>query len=141
MLYTEMTSKALSLCYQIHQNDYDLQGTPYVFHPFAMANEMNSEQEICTALLQGVFDQNTISEEELKSYGFCEEILQALHLLHKPRTMDYFSYIRRLKTNPLARKVKCADLRCTLESCTNCAECLALTKSREQQMQALQMLA
>lgn len=136
-----MTSKALNLCYQIHQGHYDTQGMPYVFHPFAVANEMSTEDEVCTALLQEVLDEADVTDEDLKEMGFDEEIRLALHLLHKPRTMDYFSYIRRLKANPLARKVKLADIQCSLQSCVFAKECMSVYKTMQQQNAALEILS
>ena len=51
MRYTPMTQRAMDLCYQAHRDQRDKAGVPYVFHPFHLAETMESEEEICAALL------------------------------------------------------------------------------------------
>ena len=34
MLYTPLTKKALTLCFEAHKDQVDKTGLPYVFHPF-----------------------------------------------------------------------------------------------------------
>ena len=51
-----------------------------------------------------------VTLNDLEKEGFPETVLEALRLLTHSPEEDYFTYIRRLKENPLARKVKLADL-------------------------------
>ena len=34
MLYTELTQKAMKICFEAHKEQVDKGGMPYVFHPF-----------------------------------------------------------------------------------------------------------
>lgn len=43
MLYTDMTKKALKLCFEAHKEQVDKSGMPYVFHPFYLAEQMADE--------------------------------------------------------------------------------------------------
>ena len=40
MLYTDLTKRALRLCFGAHKDQVDKTGLPYVFHPFHLAEQM-----------------------------------------------------------------------------------------------------
>ena len=42
---------------------------------------------------------------------FPKEVIEALKLLTHEDGVDYLEYVKKIKTNPVARKVKLADLR------------------------------
>lgn len=109
--YTPLTKRALAICFDAHREQRDKSGLPYVFHPFHLAEQMDTEDEICTALLHDVVEDSPLTLEDLRRAGFPEAVLEALALLtHDPRT-DYLDYVARLRENPIARRVKLADLR------------------------------
>lgn len=109
MIYTPMVNRALRLAYRAHAGQLDRGGVPYIFHPYHLAEQMDDERSICVALLHDVVEDTPVTLEEIQR-EFPSEIVEAVALLtHDPNT-DYFAYVRRLKANPLARKVKLADL-------------------------------
>lgn len=109
MIYTPMVNRALRLAYRAHAGQLDRGGVPYIFHPYHLAEQMDDERSICVALLHDVVEDTPVTLEEIQR-EFPSEIAEAVALLtHDPGT-DYFAYVRRLKANPLARKVKLADL-------------------------------
>ncbi len=109
MIYTPMVNRALRLAYRAHAGQLDPCGVPYIFHPYHLAEQMDDERSICVALLHDVVEDTPVTLEEIQR-EFPSEIVEAVALLtHDPST-DYFAYVRRLKANPLARKVKLADL-------------------------------
>ena len=110
MIYTELTVKAMPIAYDAHSGQTDKNGMPYIFHPFHLAEQMHTESEICTALLHDVAEDTDITIEKLAE-DFPEEITDALKLLTHDKNIDYFDYVREIKTNPIARKVKLADLK------------------------------
>ncbi|HAE51926.1 MAG TPA: GTP pyrophosphokinase [Ruminococcus sp.] len=110
MIYTELTVKAMHIAYDAHSGQTDKNGMPYIFHPFHLAEQMHTESEICTALLHDVAEDTDITIEKLAE-DFPEEITDALKLLTHDKNIDYFDYVREIKTNPIARKVKLADLK------------------------------
>ena len=83
---------------------------PYVFHPFHLAEQLNKENEICVALLHDVVEDTPYTLEDIKKEGFTDEIVDAVACLTREETMDYMDYIRRVKTNPLAVRIKLLDL-------------------------------
>lgn len=110
MLYTELTKKAMRVAYEAHMNQFDRGGVPYVFHPYEVAQKMETENEVCVALLHDVVEDTEVTLDDLRSKGFPEEVLQAVAVLTKPVGKDYQEYIKLVKLNPLATKVKLADI-------------------------------
>ena len=56
MIYTDMTKKAINIMFEAHKNQKDKSNTPYVFHPWSIAEKMTNEIETTTALLHDVDD-------------------------------------------------------------------------------------
>ncbi len=100
----------MEVCYEAHKGQKDHGGTPYVFHPLHLAEQMSTEDEVVTALLHDVAEDTDVTMEMLKEMGFPGRVMEALALLkHEPGT-PYMAYILQLRSNPLARRVKMADL-------------------------------
>lgn len=109
MIYTPMTIKAIQCAYQAHMGQADYNGVPYIFHPYHVAEQMEDELSCTVALLHDVVEDTKMTLEDLEK-EFPTEVTDAVALLtHDPAT-DYFDYIRNLKSNPIARKVKLADI-------------------------------
>lgn len=111
MIYTALTKKALKICFNAHKDQIDKTGLPYVFHPFHLAEQMDTEDAVCVALLHDTVEDTDISFEDLINEGFNDNIINALKLLTHNDDTPYLEYVARIKENPLARKVKLADLR------------------------------
>lgn len=111
MIYTPMTKKALKLCFKAHKEQYDKSGMPYVFHPFHLAEQMQSEESTIVALLHDVVEDTDYTLEDLEKMGFSETVIAALALLTHDEGTDYMDYVRAIKNNPIAKTVKLADLR------------------------------
>ncbi len=110
MLYTDLTKKALRISFDAHKNQVDKSGMPYVYHPFHLAEQMNDELSTCVALLHDVVEDTDITLDDLKSKGFPDEVIEALVLMTHNDGVPYLDYVRAMKDNPIARKVKLADL-------------------------------
>lgn len=108
--YTALTRKAMRICYAAHEGQVDKSGVPYVFHPIHLAERMETEEEICTALLHDVVEDTKWTLAELEAEGFPVSVLEAVRLLTREKDVPYMSYIERLSGNRIARKVKLADL-------------------------------
>ena len=109
MIYTPLTGKAMKLAYKAHHGQFDYNGIPYIFHPIHLAEQMDDEISCCAALLHDVVEDTDITMEEL-SREFPPEVIDAVKLLTHDDTTPYFDYVRAIKANPIARKVKLADL-------------------------------
>lgn len=110
LFYTPMTKKALQICCAAHKHQKDKSGLPYIIHPLHLAEQMETEAEVCTALLHDVLEDTACTVEELRQAGFPEPVLKALQLLTRDPHANYLEYVERLRANPIARRVKMADL-------------------------------
>ena len=106
MLYTVLTKKALKISFDAHKNQVDKGGMPYVYHPFHLAEQLDDELSTCVALLHDVVEDTDITLDELKSNGFPDEVIEALSLMTHRDNVPYLDYVRAMKDNPIARKVK-----------------------------------
>ena len=111
MIYSNLTKKALRIAFDAHKNQVDKTGLPYVFHPFHLAEQMDTEDEVIVALLHDVVEDTDITLDDLRSHGFSETVMRALSLLTHDNNSDYMDYIAKISKNTLATKVKIADLR------------------------------
>ncbi len=111
MIYTDLTKKALMLCYKAHKDQQDKSGMPYVFHPFHLAEQMKDEITTVVALLHDVLEDTSYTAEDLKVMGFPEEAVAAIQMMTHDKSIPYMDYVARIKENPIARKVKLADLK------------------------------
>ncbi len=121
MIYTDMTKLAMKVAYKAHDGQVDRTGVPYIYHPIHLAEQMDSEDACVVALLHDVVEDSDITLEDLREMGFSEAQLEGVRLMtHIPpsedmteseKLEDYLDYVRRIKSNALARQVKLADLR------------------------------
>ena len=109
MIYTPLTNEAMRIAYKAHHGQLDYNGIPYIFHPIHLAESMDDEFSCCVALLHDVVEDTDVTLEQLKTI-FPREVTDAVALMTHDDSTDYFDYVRAIKTNPLARKVKLADL-------------------------------
>lgn len=109
MIYTDLTINAMRLAYSAHNGQLDKAGLPYIFHPYHLAEQMTDEVSTCVALLHDVVEDTNVSLEDLKK-EFPTEVVDAVELLTHTKGMDYFDYLERIKVNPIAKRVKLADI-------------------------------
>ena len=89
MLYTDMTKKAMKLCFAAHKDQTDKSGMPYVFHPFHLADQMYDEDTTVTALLHDVVEDTPYTLDDLRAMGFNERVLAALALMTHDKRVPY----------------------------------------------------
>lgn len=111
MIYTDMTKKAMKLCFEAHKDQVDKSGMPYVFHPFHLAEQMHDEKTSIVALLHDVIEDTDYTFEDLRAAGFDNEIIEALKLMTHDDSVPYMEYVTAIKSNPIATAVKLADLK------------------------------
>ena len=109
MIYTPLTAKAMGIAYAAHHGQVDKSGVPYIFHPMHLAEQMEDEISCCAALLHDVAEDTAVTLEDLAK-EFPEEVIHLLKLLTHEDGTDYFAYVRRIRSNPIAVKVKLADI-------------------------------
>ncbi len=110
MIYSDLTKKAMKLCFEAHKDQVDKSGMPYVFHPFHLAEQMQDEESTVVALLHDVVEDTDYTLKDLSNMGFPAEIVKAIELMTHAEGVPYMDYVREIKKNPIARVVKRADL-------------------------------
>lgn len=110
MFYSKQTKKAMMLCFEVHKDQVDKAGIPYVFHPYHLAEQMPDELTTVAALLHDVIEDSDYALEDLAAMGFDGKVVSALELLTHDKHTPYMEYIRAIKKDAIARTVKLADL-------------------------------
>ncbi len=119
---SEMLEKALEIALEVHKGTTDKAGAPYILHPLRVALGLEDERDQIVAVLHDVIEDGGAcgwTWARLKEEGFPAEILDALECVTKRDgehgDENYMTFIRRSKTNPIALRVKMADLRDNME--------------------------
>lgn len=140
MIYTKLTNKAIKIAYQAHHGQTDKSGIPYIFHPYHLAEQMDDEYSVCVALLHDTVEDTDITLQQLAE-EFPAEIVEAVRLMTHAPEEPYLSYVARIKTNPLAKKVKLADLRHnTDQTRMENADVAMLTRYQKKYQRAIEIL-
>ena len=105
------SEKAYEIAKKAHLGQIDKAGEDYIKHPEKVASFVNSDEEKAVAYLHDVIEDTELTLEDLREYGFSEEVLEAVDVITKKKGQDYQTYLNSVKENKLARVVKLADLR------------------------------
>jgi (p)ppGpp synthase/HD superfamily hydrolase len=106
----DLLERSLQIAVEAHSGQKDKYGAPLVFHPIRMMMRLSGHREKITALLHDVVEKSEWTLDGLRREGFPPEIVRAVDLLTRRRNEDYEEYLSRVKTDPLAVRVKRADL-------------------------------
>ena len=109
MINSKLTKKAMIIAYNAHKNQLDKAGILYIYHPIHLAEQMDTETECIVALLHDVVEDTDITFDDLEK-EFPKDSIEALKLLTHDKSVDYMEYIKAIKENDIAKKVKIADL-------------------------------
>ena len=115
MIYNSRVNWALKVAYGAHMNQTDRAGVPYIFHPYHLAEQMDTDDEIIVALLHDIIEDTELSLNDLRELDnadvFTPEIIEALQFLTHRNDVHYSDYIYRIRKSKLATKIKLADLK------------------------------
>ena len=107
-----MIELAKKIATEKHRGQFRRDGkTPYVSHPAAVAERLGNEaaEVVMAAWLHDVLEDTDTTVEELRDRGIPGVVLDAVVTLTKDES-DYESYLRRVRRNEIACKVKVADM-------------------------------
>lgn len=111
MIYTELTKKAMNICFQAHKDQLDKSGVPYVFHPIHLAEQMTDAATTLVALLHDVVEDSGMTLDQLEAEGFPPEVIRAVEKMTHDPQVPYMDYVAAIAEDPIAKAVKLADLR------------------------------
>ena len=106
----KLSEKAFEIAKKAHAGQKDKAGVEYILHPMTVASKMHTDVERAVAYLHDVVEDTNVSLSDLCKAGMTEEIVRAVDAITKREGEPYDSYILRLSQNPLAVKVKIADM-------------------------------
>jgi (p)ppGpp synthase/HD superfamily hydrolase len=107
-----MLEKAIKIVVEAHTGQVDKAGIPYVTHLFSVMNRGQSLNEKIVGVLHDLIEDTPWTIEMLENEGFSKEIVEAVRCITKNENGEsYEEYIQRVKSNPLALRVKLHDLR------------------------------
>ncbi|MFQ5400781.1 MAG: GTP pyrophosphokinase [Anaerolineae bacterium] len=106
-----LLEKAIQIALEAHAGATDKTGLPYILHPLHLMMQMETEEEMITAVLHDVIEDSSVELCDLEAMGFPQSVLKALTLLtHDAAEAPYDEYVAAIRGNKLARRVKLADL-------------------------------
>ena len=109
----ELIEKAFSCCVEAHKGQRRLSGEEYYMHPYSVAKILISlgmdSESIVAGLLHDVIEDTSLTFADLEQI-FPKQVVEIVMLLTHDEKVDYFDYIRKIKTNAIATKVKLADI-------------------------------
>ncbi|MDD2139743.1 GTP pyrophosphokinase [Pseudomonas putida] len=88
----------------------DKGGKPYILHPLRLMSRLDDPISQLVALLHDVIEDSPITGDELRAAGFPESVVGTVEVLTRRSGETYEAFIDRIRTNPLARKVKLLDI-------------------------------
>jgi (p)ppGpp synthase/HD superfamily hydrolase len=111
---------ALLIAVKAHKGQRDKAGETYILHPLRVMMQMDTEEERIVAILHDVAeDAKNWTIDGLKQEGFNERVVDAINYITRRKKEGqkepYEEFIERVKNNPLAIKVKIADLKDNME--------------------------
>lgn len=106
----QLLSLAIKLAEDAHKEALDKGGSPYIGHPLRVMSRMNATDEKIVAVLHDAIEDSPLTLEDLSALGFSSSILEALDAITKRDGENYEVYLSRVMVNPIALKVKIADM-------------------------------
>ena len=104
--------RAKAIATSAHEGQVDKAGKPYIEHPLRVMNMGKTVEEKIVGVLHDVVEDSEWTFEMLEKEGMPKEVVDAIKCVTKlSEDEDYDHFISRVKTNPLAVKVKLNDLK------------------------------
>lgn len=107
--------RAIALACRVHAGQRDKAGKAYILHPLRLMLRFDDAESQMVAVLHDVVEDAGITLDDLRALGIPEPVLAAIDCLSKREGEGYEAFIERIRPNPLARRVKLADIRDNLD--------------------------
>lgn len=108
--YERLWNIAYTLSNKIYEKNNKTK-TSYLFHPLHIAKKFDVYDFKIVAILKDSLKNEEVTLKDLEDYGFPKKIIEAIDSITKRKNEEYFDYIKRLKNNYIAKKVKIEDLK------------------------------
>jgi len=101
---------AINLAVEAHSGRRDKLGRPYILHPLRLMSRLSIPAEQMAALLHDVIPDSDLTIDDFRQRGYDTEVVEALDRLNRRDDESFDAFIARISENPVARRVKIADL-------------------------------
>ncbi len=109
--YDELLKLADKTAAEMHKDQVDKGGHPYIEHPRAVAASLKNTEYKIIGLLHDVVEDTPVTFDDLRAMGFTERIVNSIRLVTKTENYVYEEYLSEIRKDEGARNVKMADLR------------------------------
>ncbi len=108
---------SLDIAREAHRGQVDKAGQPYINHPcrVSLSRWCEGLEERVVALLHDVLEDSEITAEELIDNGIPERLVESVQCLTRQPNERYADFIERCCSDPIAARVKLADLEDNLD--------------------------
>lgn len=108
----ELSQAAIAepLAWHAHRYQKRRNGSPYIHHPERVASRMTTDDEKAVAWLHDVLEDTMTTAVDLMNAKLSTSVINAVIALTKVHGESYMAYLSEVKANPLARRVKIADI-------------------------------
>lgn len=101
--------EAVQLARELHAGQVDKAGEDYIEHVLRVMAAVEGDTTKMVAVLHDTLEDTAITLEELET-RFGAVVAHAVQVLTRQEGEDYFDFIERIQQDPIARRVKLADL-------------------------------
>ncbi|MER9365185.1 HD domain-containing protein [Mesorhizobium sp. M0518] len=106
-----MFYRAAKIAEEVHAAQRDKTGRPYIEHCRRIVDAVETKDQKVVAYLHDVLEKGEgWDRTKLEEAGFGPTIASAVDAMSRRSGEDYFAFVRRAASNPLALRVKRADL-------------------------------
>lgn len=110
ILMEQLLVKAIELAKKYHQGQVDKGGNPYIEHPMAVMDRLETIEEKIVGVLHDIVEDTVLTLGDLLELGFPEFIVEAIDSVTRRDDETRAEFIKRAKQNVIGRKVKIADI-------------------------------
>ncbi|MBC7149026.1 MAG: HD domain-containing protein [Rhizobium sp.] len=101
---------AIEVAVDAHRNQYDKNGEPYILHPLRVMLALDAETDRIVGVLHDVVEDCVVGCGPSIRMLFGDDVWAAVTALTRDEGESYEDFIVRAKANPIARRVKIADI-------------------------------
>jgi (p)ppGpp synthase/HD superfamily hydrolase len=105
-----LLEKAIKIAHDAHHEQVDKAGKPYIEPPLRVMDNVQTLEEKIVGVLHDAVEDSDLTLEDLVKLGFPENLIVAIESITKRPKEHYQSYLKRVMSNPLALRVKIADM-------------------------------
>ena len=105
-----LLERAIGIAVLAHRGVKDRYGAPYILHPLRVMSRVQTTNEKIVAILHDVVEDSDWTFADLRNEGFSKSLIEALDRVTRRQSESYSQFVGRSAGNPLAKKVKIADL-------------------------------